>query len=307
MAFSSKHTCLHESVQLIQKTIKNYFQYFAAGPIEKGWGFHLSAIGHTKILPGRAYPPTKHPAGRAFEWERGRVLPALQLVAIRSGSGEVEWTRERHRIQAGAVFLLLPGEWHRYRPEPSQGWTEDWFELRGEQVEHWIASGLLTGRLFLLSDTKVFFQSMDQLHAGCLSGSAPAAGQHAGQAMALLADILDRGALGASQKVQPGQRELIVAAREQLRAGRGVNEVAAALGVSYLSLNRLFRKLTGIAPKAYAEQLRMARAEALLASDQLTLKEIAAELSFYSANHFSAAFKKAYGASPRIWREQLKK
>lgn len=83
--------------------------------------------------------------------------------------------------------------------------------------------------------------------------------------------------------------------------------MAASLGVTYLALNRIFKKLTGIAPKAYAEQLRMARAEALLARDQLTVKEIAAELNFYSANHFSAAFKKAYRVSPRHWREQILK
>lgn len=219
----------------------------------------------------------------------------------------MEWTREQHRIKAGAVFLLLPGEWHRYRPKFSEGWTEDWFELRGAQVEHWIASGLLTRRMFHLSDAKVFFEAMDRLHAGCLSCSASAVGQHAGQAMALLAELLDRGSPGASPKVQPGQRELIAAAREQLRAGWGVNEVAASLGVTYLALNRIFKKLTGIAPKAYAEQLRMARAEALLARDQLTVKEIAAELNFYSANHFSAAFKKAYRVSPRHWREQILK
>lgn len=256
-------------------------------------------------MSGQAYPPAHHPAGRAFEWERGRVLPALQLVALRDGCGEIEWTRERHRVEAGAAFLLLPGEWHRYRPKRSEGWTEDWFELRGKQVEHWIASGLLAGRLFELSRPKAFFQSMDRLHASCLSGSAVAVGQHAGQAMALLAAVTDCGALGTSHKVQPGQRELIAAAREQLRAGQSVNEVAVSLGISYLALNRLFKKLTGMAPKAYAGQLRMARAEALLAGDQLTVKEIAAELGFHSANHFSAAFKKVYGDSPRKWRKQV--
>jgi AraC-like DNA-binding protein len=123
--------------------------------------------------------------------------------------------------------------------------------------------------------------------------------------MALLAEVLDAGAPGAALKLQAGQRELVAEAREQLRQGKGVNEVATALGVSYLTLNRVFKKLTGIAPKAYAEQLRMARAEALLAGDQLSVKEIAAELGFYSANHFSAAFKKHYGVSPKGWRGRV--
>lgn len=297
-------TCLQKPFNYIQKTIKNYFKYFAAGPIETRWGFHLSAIGHTRIRPNQPYPPQQHPQGRAFNWELGRVLPALQMVAIRRGHGEIEWTRERHPVQAGTVFLLRPGEWHRYRPKPATGWIEDWLELRGAQVDRWLESGALESRVYQLYAAKDFFKRMDRLHADSSSPTHWAPGCRAGQAMALLAEVVDSNALGAATKAGPGHRELVAAAREQLAAGKGVEAVAGSLGISYPTLNRIFKKLTGIGPKAYAHQLRLARAEALLVSEQLTVKEIAEELGYFSANHFSAAFKKAYGHSPSHWRKR---
>lgn len=49
----------------------------------------------------------------------------------------------------------------------------------------------------------------------------------------------------------------------------------------------------------------MARAEAMLAGDQLNIKEVAHELGYYSASHFSLAFKRFYEQSPTTWRENL--
>jgi len=213
----------------------------------------------------------------------------------------VEWTREHHRVEAGQAFLLLPGAWHRYRPDTATGWTEDWFELRGEMVERWIKSGLVRGRLFTIEQVDSFFAAMDELHRECLRPSRAVVGRQAGRALGLLADLLDQPASGAAPKLRPGQRELVAEARARLCEGVGVRDVAEILGVSYPTLNRVFKQSTGIGPKAYSAQMRMARAEALLGAEQLSIKEIAAELGFHSGNHFSAAFKTVYGVAPSFW------
>ena len=49
----------------------------------------------------------------------------------------------------------------------------------------------------------------------------------------------------------------------------------------------------------------MARADAMLAGDQLSNKEIAHELGYYSASHFSLAFKRFCEQSSFTWRENL--
>jgi len=275
--------------------------------MEKSWGLHLSAAGHTRIPPGADYPPPHHPAGRAFRWERGRVLPALQLVALRAGGGEIEWAREQERLAPNTAFLLLPGQWHRYRPFRATGWTEDWFELRGELADRWVADLSPRRRLFRLPAETSLFREFDALHEACLETRHASPGYRAGRAMAILAAALEHGeARHGARKATELERDWVARARDRLAAGAGVRTAAAELGLSYPTLHRVFKRATGLAPKAYAQQLRMARAEALLSGDRRTIKEIAGELGFYSSHHFSAAFKQVYGVSPRAWRERLR-
>ncbi len=133
-------------------------------PLGNRFGLHLSAIGHTAIQTGQAYPPGEHPSGRAFSWEKGRIIHALQLVAIREGAGQIEWMREQQRVRPGTAFILKPGDWHRYRPDRQVGWTEDWFEIRGELVDHWLAKGLFEERFYKLEDPGRFFMQFDAMH-----------------------------------------------------------------------------------------------------------------------------------------------
>lgn len=109
----------------IQISIKSYFDYFPAGPHEEAWTVHVSSVGHACIKAGHPYPPPKHPHDRDFTWDRGRVLSALQLVAVSKGHGIFEWRTGATEIHAGDVLVLQPGVWHRYRPAAESGWTED--------------------------------------------------------------------------------------------------------------------------------------------------------------------------------------
>ncbi len=289
----------------MQKPIDDYFQYRAAGAVEDAWGFHLSAIGSTRIRPGLAYPPPDHPAGRAFDWETGRVLPALQLVFVRRGAGQVEWRERSATLRTGTVFLLLPGEWHRYAPDPETGWTEEWFELRGPQISHWMERGLFKGRVFPLADPVDYWRRFRALHARARRDRSGSAGALAGLAMSLLADAIRTvGARTAPDEVSDHSR-LVGEACGRIEAGCGVAETARALGVSYPTLHRRFQASLGMSPKTYADQMRRARAEALLTGGLLTIKEIAAELGYHSASHFSHAFKRVYGVAPREWRRDL--
>jgi len=84
-----------------------------------------------------------------------------------------------------------------------------------------------------------------------------------------------------------------------------VEEVARRLGVSYQSLYRQFKQTTGISPKDFANQVRRARAEELLAGTNLRVKEIAARLGYHSASHFSLEFKSIHGISPSLWKQRI--
>jgi AraC-like DNA-binding protein len=170
-------------------------------------------------------------------------------------------------------------------------------------VERWLAEGLLNERVF--KPSAECFEQMDRLHE--TSGGHQDPGESAGLAMALLAKVLSSTTQGKGRERKTRRHDLVARARGLLGEGWPVAAVAQEVGVSYPTLNRIFKKLAGISPKTYARQIRLARAEAYLAGEGLTIKEIAAELGFHSPGHFSAEFKRAYGYAPLHWRERLRR
>ncbi|WP_287144134.1 helix-turn-helix domain-containing protein [Achromobacter sp.] len=82
------------------------------------------------------------------------------------------------------------------------------------------------------------------------------------------------------------------------------DHVAQACGISKRSLYSLFGPI-GMTPQAYITQRKLAAAcELLIAVDaqQRTITQIAYELGFADAAHFSRVFSRVYGLSPSQWR-----
>ena len=214
----------------------------------------------------------------------------------------VEWSDERSVVSEGMAFLILPGVWHRYRPNPERGWTEDWCELRGDMVDLWVEKGVFQDRVFR-PETDCF-RRMADLHQ-CVHDPQSSPAAKAALAMAVLAGVVYHVADPRARRKKTYKLDKMSKARKLLAEGSTVVDVAKQVGCSPPTLNRLFHELMGISPKAYAQQIRFSRSEALLAGGGLSIKEIAAELGFNSPNHFSAQFKHLYGISPQHWRENL--
>ena len=71
-------------------------------------------------------------------------------------------------------------------------------------------------------------------------------------------------------------------------------------------LNRIFRLHTGQTIHYYQMQCRMKAACSMLATTELTVKEIADSLGFSSASYFSELFKKLRGVSPLDYRSGMR-
>lgn len=69
----------------------------------------------------------------------------------------------------------------------------------------------------------------------------------------------------------------------------------------------IVRREMGITPQAFLQTKLIDRAKALLASQELTINEIAEELGFSYPNHFARLFRQKTGMSPSAFRRQLLK
>jgi len=85
-----------------------------------------------------------------------------------------------------------------------------------------------------------------------------------------------------------------------------LDEVAHAARVSAPHLCRLFREELDVSPLECAEMLRVERAAGLLERTDQTLAEIASELVYSSAFHFSKNFKRVYGVPPSDYRQAFR-
>lgn len=80
-------------------------------------------------------------------------------------------------------------------------------------------------------------------------------------------------------------------------------EIAKVTKLSQSQFVRAFRDSTGLPPYRYILRSRVQRAEQMLATTKLSNCEIATNVSFVDQSHFTKAFRRFVGATPKRWRE----
>ena len=93
-----------------------------------------------------------------------------------------------------------------------------------------------------------------------------------------------------------GQLQQYIDANLSRRITNG--ELGEAMGYNPNYLNRLVLESTGMSLHRYVLQRRLTVATGLLVGTRKSVNQIAAELGFHSASHFSSFFKKATGTTP---------
>lgn len=84
-----------------------------------------------------------------------------------------------------------------------------------------------------------------------------------------------------------------------LEQKRPVEEIARQLDVSPRQLQRLFRRHMGKGPAAFAQELRLKRAQHLLRQMDMRVTEVALTCGFSSTAYFSSAYRGYFGHPPR--------
>jgi AraC-like DNA-binding protein len=84
-------------------------------------------------------------------------------------------------------------------------------------------------------------------------------------------------------------------------------EIAQAVRLSPSHLRSLFKTETGMSLSRYFKQLRLHRAEHLLETTFLTIKEVAATVGLGRVSHFVRDFKAAYGITPALYSKRYRK
>src|SRR5215469_4695418 len=286
-----------------------FYRYFPVSHRDKSWGLYATTAGESHIAPHSAYPPSGHPKGYAFDWQHGRVLDEFQLVYISSGTGKFESKfNPPVRVEPGNAFLLFPGVWHRYTPDPEAGWREHWIGFNGETANHWRRCRFISAKNPILKlnaeDTilAAFSRAMQSIRT-----NRPAVQQ-------VLAGVTGYllGLFYSAQQTPPAAEAQNANAIESAIA-RIHNEFASDVnmkllaeehGVGYSWFRHAFAVHTGLSPHQYLLELRLVRARKLLAETNLSIKEIAMQTGFGDEFYFSRLFRQKLNLTPSQWRNR---
>jgi AraC-like DNA-binding protein len=288
----------------------DYSIYLPTGAGVETWGVGVSAAGHTRIRPGTPYPPGSHPAHHALSWDRGRILRRHQVVYISQGSGRFESSiGGKRKITEGSVFLLFPGVWHRYQPDPDAGWVEDWIELVGPTMHRLTRKAIITPkrpifRIGLRAEILNLFDRCHDLARSAAPRHQPVLGS---VGLQILAQV---NFFAANAKREPSKNDIAIRRSQAMIAGAvdrplRMEQIADEVGMSYSYFRRAFKQQTGVSPKQYHLQLRLRKVQEMLNYSSASVKEIAQAMGFDSAFHLSADFKARTGIPPTRWRERL--
>lgn len=88
----------------------------------------------------------------------------------------------------------------------------------------------------------------------------------------------------------------------QFAADLEMEAVARQVGLNYSNFRKLFKKIVGLSPLAYVEELRIMRSKELLAQTDRTSQQVAYAVGFNTPYYFCLFFKKRTGMSPLEYR-----
>jgi len=285
------------------RTNFSVFDYLIVSDIDKLWGLYVTGSGSADLPPHTPYPPTKHPDGYMFHWQKGRILTEFQILYITRGKGIFESKETgRKKVAEGSVIFLFPGVWHRYMPEQNTGWKEHWVSFNGTLPATFLNNKILSPENAIIEIglneeiVNLYQQIMESIESEKIGYKQIIASL----TYQIIAQIY---AANRSKKFSGKESETAITRAKIFMADRidkriNLKKMASELGVGYSWFRRMFRHHTGLAPAQYFLELKLNKAKDLLVSTSLSVKEISVMTGFDSQFYFSKFFKNRMGISP---------
>jgi AraC-like DNA-binding protein len=284
-----------------------FLHYLPYSKEDEKLGMVCTTAGSVEVPPGTPYPPRKdqHPAPfRSVAV--GRILPEYQIVYISSGKGALRAAGQSWELGPGALFLVLPGLEHSYKPDPATGWHEYWVGFKGSYFKKLAREGFLSpDRLFFnvgLHDyiITLFNRIFDEVRAQKPLYQMKACTAILGLITETLSGSRRQEQSDYSQKIVEKAKYLM---ESNIYGALNLPNIAEQIGISTSRLNEIFKQYTSMTPYQYYIHIKIHKAEELLGLEDISVKEAAWRMGFEDQYYFSRLFKNKTGIAPSDWKK----
>ncbi|MCI8817819.1 MAG: AraC family transcriptional regulator [Oscillibacter sp.] len=215
--------------------------------------------------------------------------------------------RRDYELEADQGFLICPGQISTYVADKDQPWKYVWVEFDGLRVSEYLESA-----------------GLDWVQA-VYRPQSPAQGQHVRDIMLYMAEHSDasslhlmghlflfldgliqtsstRRALHGVQLKDFYMQEAINYMEHNYQRELSVEELADVCKLNRSYFSKIFKESMGCPPQEFLIRLRLSKAADMMKGTSKSIGSIAIRCGYPNQLHFSRAFKKRYGVSPREWR-----
>lgn len=231
---------------------------------------------------------------------------------VLSGTGTLiaesqQGTYTSYSVKEGQGFMIFPHQICTYVADLEHPWEYVWIEFDGlrarEMVEY--AGFAENAPIYRARDKRISENMRDEMLY--IVKNKEASPFHLIGHLYLFIDSLVRSC--ASAQLNRGNRlrdfyiqEAIHFIEQNYHSPVTVEDIAASCGLNRSYFGKIFHETIGKSPQEFLITYRMTKATELLKLTSRSIAEISTAVGYPNQLHFSRAFKKVYGISPRAWR-----
>lgn len=233
-----------------------------------------------------------------------------------SGTGILSSTNSNgitnnYQIKSGQGFIIYPKQINTYYADKDYPWEYTWIEFDGLRVKEALEmAGLTVDQPVYHSNSKILSTDLmnEMLYIAKNSDKSP---YHLIGHLYLFLDYLTRSS--SSRKMLQGGRlrdfyirEAISFIEQNFQNNITIEDIAAFCNLNRSYFGKIFRDCVGKSPQEFLIGYRMTKGAELLKLTELPIGDISNAVGYPNQLHFSRAFTKTYGSSPRKWRMENK-
>jgi len=234
-------------------------------------------------------------------------FPFFGIECVAEGSGTIQLAGGSYRLAPGMVFAYGPGVRHLIRSDRERPMLKYYVDFVGKAAQRLLADSILgKWQVVQLSAPQEVADLYELLQREGAAGSRYGSSICSALLEVLIMKIDQQAVPYGSVEVRAFEtfqraRRVI---QERFLALQSAQEAAVACHIDPSYLSRLFQRFAATSPYRFLTKLKMNRAAELLLDQRMLVKEVADELGFANAFHFSRTFKRIYGVSPETFLRQ---